>query len=261
MRNSTISIACLFAVIWLSQAGAQQATAARVTLFEGARLITGDGSAPIENSAFLVENARFTRVGRRGEMQPPAGAARVDLDRQDRDSGARRRPLAHRLHEEPDERGDELHPREHPRSHVPVRVLRRCGEPGDGHRLRRDAVSAARRDPRRQVPGRGAVPDGRPRAGAARSRSAPTTCGRRHFRSPPPEGARASVQELVPRKVSIDQDVGGRSRRHDQEAGARALQGHHRRGAQEQPARRRPRDRPARTPRICCAPASTSSRT
>jgi len=49
------------------------------TLFEGARLITGDGSAPIENSAFLVENTQFTRVGRRGQIPLPAGAARVDL--------------------------------------------------------------------------------------------------------------------------------------------------------------------------------------
>ena len=47
-------------------------------LFEGARLISGDGSAPIENSAFLVENNRFTKVGRKGELQAP-GAARVDL--------------------------------------------------------------------------------------------------------------------------------------------------------------------------------------
>src|SRR5688572_19596497 len=50
-----------------------------VTLYEGARLLTGDGSAPVENSAFLVENNRFTRVGRRGEIQAPAGATRVDL--------------------------------------------------------------------------------------------------------------------------------------------------------------------------------------
>jgi len=48
-------------------------------LFEGARLIVGDGNAPIENSAFIVENDRFTRVGRKGELQPPAGAVRVDL--------------------------------------------------------------------------------------------------------------------------------------------------------------------------------------
>ena len=56
-----------------------QAPAARTTLFEGARLITGDGAAPIENAAFLVEGNRFTRVGRKGEIQAPAGAARVDL--------------------------------------------------------------------------------------------------------------------------------------------------------------------------------------
>src|SRR5262245_10232360 len=79
MRNFTISIACLFAFVWLAQAGAQQPAAARATLYEGARLITGDGSAPIESSAFLVENARFTRVGKRGEVQPPSGATRVDL--------------------------------------------------------------------------------------------------------------------------------------------------------------------------------------
>jgi imidazolonepropionase-like amidohydrolase len=47
--------------------------------FEGARLIVGDGSAPIEASAFIVENNKFTRVGRRGEVTPPSGAARVDL--------------------------------------------------------------------------------------------------------------------------------------------------------------------------------------
>jgi imidazolonepropionase-like amidohydrolase len=56
-----------------------QPQAAGVTAFEGARLITGDGSAPIENSAFIVENNQFTLVGRRGEVQVPAGAARVDL--------------------------------------------------------------------------------------------------------------------------------------------------------------------------------------
>jgi imidazolonepropionase-like amidohydrolase len=49
------------------------------TLFEGARLITGDGSAPLENSAFLMENDRITRVGKKGEVRAPAGAARVDL--------------------------------------------------------------------------------------------------------------------------------------------------------------------------------------
>ena len=51
----------------------------RPTVYEGARLISGDGGAPIENSAMLVENGRFTRVGRKGELQLPAGAAHIDL--------------------------------------------------------------------------------------------------------------------------------------------------------------------------------------
>src|SRR5207244_5871412 len=46
---------------------------------EGDGMVTRDGGAPIGDAAFLAENARFTRVGRRGEIQAPAGAARVDL--------------------------------------------------------------------------------------------------------------------------------------------------------------------------------------
>src|SRR5215470_10559313 len=48
------------------------------TVYEGARLITGGGGT-IENSAFVVENGRFTQVGRSGELQLPAGIGRVDL--------------------------------------------------------------------------------------------------------------------------------------------------------------------------------------
>jgi imidazolonepropionase-like amidohydrolase len=80
MRRSTIAVACLLAVVWMTHAGAQAPGAASgVTLYEGARLIVGDGNAPIENAAFLVENARFMRVARRGEISAPPGAARVDL--------------------------------------------------------------------------------------------------------------------------------------------------------------------------------------
>ena len=54
-------------------------TTANVVVFEGSRLIVGDGSPSIENSAFVVENNRFTRVGRKGALQIPVGAAHVDL--------------------------------------------------------------------------------------------------------------------------------------------------------------------------------------
>jgi len=53
--------------------------ATRVTVFEGARLIGGDGAAPIENAAFIVEDSHFVQVGKAGELKVPAGAARVDL--------------------------------------------------------------------------------------------------------------------------------------------------------------------------------------
>jgi imidazolonepropionase-like amidohydrolase len=57
---------------------AQRGTSASIW-FEGGRLIVGDGSAPVENSAFLVEGDAFTWVGRQGQRQPPQGAVRVDL--------------------------------------------------------------------------------------------------------------------------------------------------------------------------------------
>lgn len=52
---------------------------ADITIFEGARLIAGDGGAPIDDSAFIVERNQFTWVGRRADLQAPAGATRVDL--------------------------------------------------------------------------------------------------------------------------------------------------------------------------------------
>jgi imidazolonepropionase-like amidohydrolase len=48
------------------------------TVFEGARLITGDGNV-IENAVFVIQNGRFTAVGGRGTVTVPAGATRVDL--------------------------------------------------------------------------------------------------------------------------------------------------------------------------------------
>src|SRR3974377_1159913 len=66
-------LACLFS------AGLEGPQPAAVTVFEGARLITADGSAPVENASFIVENGRFTVVGRKGQIKVPSGAARVDL--------------------------------------------------------------------------------------------------------------------------------------------------------------------------------------
>jgi imidazolonepropionase-like amidohydrolase len=57
----------------------QTAPGASVTVFEGARLITGEGTPPIENSVIVVENNLFAAVGAQGQVPIPDGAARVNL--------------------------------------------------------------------------------------------------------------------------------------------------------------------------------------
>jgi imidazolonepropionase-like amidohydrolase len=66
-----------FALFILAAFAAQPAPAQ--TLFEGARVIPGDGSAAIDDAAFLVEGGVIARIGRRGAIAAPAGASRVDL--------------------------------------------------------------------------------------------------------------------------------------------------------------------------------------
>ena len=102
---------------------AQSAAPAR-TLFEGARLIAGDGRAPLENSAVLVENDRSPGSGGRATITLPRGAARVDLDRQDVIPADRRSARPRRLPEGRDVLRRELHARQHHRSPEPVSVLR-----------------------------------------------------------------------------------------------------------------------------------------
>ena len=58
---------------------AEAQAAESVTVFEGARLITGDGSSPIDNATFIVEGTRFTAVGPAGDVSVPDGAERIDL--------------------------------------------------------------------------------------------------------------------------------------------------------------------------------------
>jgi len=73
------SIAIFLATGCLAPVVIQAQQPAAVTVFEGARLITGDGSAPVLDAAFIVENGRFTEVGRKGQLKVPAGAAHVNL--------------------------------------------------------------------------------------------------------------------------------------------------------------------------------------
>ena len=72
-------VAAALALTWAPASGQAPGAPGRTVLYEGARLITGDGSAPIESSAFLVQGNRFVRIGLKGGVQAPAGATRVDL--------------------------------------------------------------------------------------------------------------------------------------------------------------------------------------
>ena len=56
----------------------QSRDAAAPVVFDGARLLIGDGSV-IESGAFVVQNGRITAVGPSGKITTPSGASRVDL--------------------------------------------------------------------------------------------------------------------------------------------------------------------------------------
>ena len=81
--RSAHALACaltLHALASLAGTAAQQpAAVSGAALYEGALLIPGDGSAPITNAAFLVQDGAIARVGRRADVTAPAGATRIDL--------------------------------------------------------------------------------------------------------------------------------------------------------------------------------------
>ena len=80
MKRTLLAVpAALAAAAAFSITAIGQAPAAGTTVYEGARVIVGDGSAPIDNAAFVVDGDRITQVGPAGQVKAPAGAARVNL--------------------------------------------------------------------------------------------------------------------------------------------------------------------------------------
>ena len=78
MRN--LNLFAVTASLGLSLiAGLAFPASAQVSAFEGARVITGDGSAPIENATLVVNGTRIIQVGPSASVQIPAGARRVNL--------------------------------------------------------------------------------------------------------------------------------------------------------------------------------------
>ena len=81
-RNRTGAVcATLSAALLLLGACAptEEAPQSTATVFEGATVIVGDGSDPIENAVFVIDGGRFVAVGAAGDVMAPEGAANVDL--------------------------------------------------------------------------------------------------------------------------------------------------------------------------------------
>jgi len=70
------SLLCLLAGALASAEATAQTP--RATVYEGARLIVGDGTT-IDRASLVVENGRFVQVGPSSDMRVPTGATRIDL--------------------------------------------------------------------------------------------------------------------------------------------------------------------------------------
>src|SRR5438128_3610894 len=82
MRRLVLTLSGLLLLVGYSRhpsAAPPQASGGGATLFVGARLITDGDRPPIDNSAFLIEHDKITKVGKRNEVRAPAGATQVDL--------------------------------------------------------------------------------------------------------------------------------------------------------------------------------------
>jgi imidazolonepropionase-like amidohydrolase len=75
-RLTLVALAATFAVSYLAQSASAQTG---VTAFEGARLIVGDGSAPIENGTLVIDGTKIVQAGRAADVRVPAGATRMNL--------------------------------------------------------------------------------------------------------------------------------------------------------------------------------------
>jgi len=76
-RVNVVAVAAVLSLGFLAGCAIPTSTQS-VTVFEGARLIVGDGRV-IDKATLVVEGARIAQVGRPADVRVPAGATRVDL--------------------------------------------------------------------------------------------------------------------------------------------------------------------------------------
>ena len=68
-----------FAAVVIAAAVVVHAQAGRVTVFDGARILDGNGGAPIENGRMVIADGRITAIGPQSSVAAPEGATRVDV--------------------------------------------------------------------------------------------------------------------------------------------------------------------------------------
>jgi imidazolonepropionase-like amidohydrolase len=76
-RENVVAVVAVVILSFLTGC-AKPASAQAVTVFEGARLIVGNGDV-IEHAILVVEGARIAQVGHTADVRVPAGTTRVDL--------------------------------------------------------------------------------------------------------------------------------------------------------------------------------------
>ena len=86
-----------FAAVVMPRSRSCTAQAGRITVFDGARILDGNGGAPIENGRLVIADGRITAIGPQSSVAAPQGATRVDRRRQDDHAGDDQRARAHGL--------------------------------------------------------------------------------------------------------------------------------------------------------------------
>src|SRR5215213_9972275 len=71
-RIAFFGVAILTAITLHAQQG-------RVSVFDGARILDGNGGPPIENGRLVVQDGRITAIGASASVAAPASAVRIDL--------------------------------------------------------------------------------------------------------------------------------------------------------------------------------------
>jgi imidazolonepropionase-like amidohydrolase len=79
MRNQILLTCGVLTAAAMAIATGQGRQTTSATVFEGARLVIGDASTPIENGAVLVQDGRIVAVGPSGQVKAPPSAVHVDV--------------------------------------------------------------------------------------------------------------------------------------------------------------------------------------